>query len=124
MADAVTSRTVIDGPTNAVFVFTNVSDGTGESAVKKIDVSTLLGAPASVSITRIHYAVVGMVVSLLEDATSDVKIVDLNGNGTFDFESFGGIPCSQASGFTGDILLTTTGHTSGDSYTLVIEVRK
>ena len=41
MADAVTSQTLIDGPTHAVMKFTNVSDGTGESAVTKVDVSAL-----------------------------------------------------------------------------------
>ena len=41
MADAVTSQTIIDGPKTVVMKFTNVSDGTGESAVKKVDVSAL-----------------------------------------------------------------------------------
>ena len=41
MADAVTSQTIVDGERNCVMKFTNVSDGTGESAVKKVDVSAL-----------------------------------------------------------------------------------
>ena len=41
MADAVTSQTIQDGERTAVLRFTNVSDGTGESAVKKVDVSAL-----------------------------------------------------------------------------------
>ena len=41
MADAVTSQTIQDSQTTAVLKFTNVSDGTGESAVKKVDVSAL-----------------------------------------------------------------------------------
>ena len=41
MADAVTSQTLIDGQNKAVIKFTNVSDGSGESAVKKVDVSAL-----------------------------------------------------------------------------------
>jgi hypothetical protein len=41
MADAVTSQTLIDGPTHTVMKFTNISDGTGESAVTKVDVSGL-----------------------------------------------------------------------------------
>ena len=39
MADAVTSQTLIDGPAHTVMKFTNISDGTGESAVTKVDVS-------------------------------------------------------------------------------------
>ena len=41
MADAVTSQTIIDGERNCVMKFTNVSDGSGESAVAKVDVSAL-----------------------------------------------------------------------------------
>ena len=41
MADAVTTQTIQDGGKTAIFRFTNVSDGTGESAVAKIDVSSL-----------------------------------------------------------------------------------
>ena len=41
MADAVTSSTIQDGERTAVMRFTNVSDGTGESAVAKVDVSAL-----------------------------------------------------------------------------------
>ena len=41
MADAVTATTVEDGPKKAIFYCTNTSDGTGESAVTKVDVSAL-----------------------------------------------------------------------------------
>ena len=41
MADAVASQTIKDGPRKAIFRFQNVSAGTGEAAVKKIDVSAL-----------------------------------------------------------------------------------
>ena len=39
MADAVTSQTLVDNDKTLVMKFTNISDGTGESAVKKVDVS-------------------------------------------------------------------------------------
>ena len=35
MADAVTSQTIIDGVKTVVQKFTNISDGSGESAVAK-----------------------------------------------------------------------------------------
>jgi hypothetical protein len=41
MADAVTATTVEDGPRKAVIYCTNTSDGTGEAAVVKVDVSAL-----------------------------------------------------------------------------------
>jgi len=39
MADAVTSQTIQDGDRIAVMKFTNISDGSGEAAVAKVDVS-------------------------------------------------------------------------------------
>ena len=39
MADAVTSQTLSDGDRIAVVKFTNISDGTGESSVAKVDKS-------------------------------------------------------------------------------------
>ena len=65
MADAVTSQTIQDGEKTAIVKFTNVSDGTGESAVKKVDVSALANNSAgqactSVSVSRIYWATVGM----------------------------------------------------------------
>ena len=39
MADTVTSHTIEDTPHKLVMKFTNTSDGTGESAVQKVDVS-------------------------------------------------------------------------------------
>ena len=41
MADAVTSQTIVDNDKTLVMKFTNISDGSGESAVKKVDVSAL-----------------------------------------------------------------------------------
>lgn len=124
MADAVSSQTVVDGKRNVVMKFTNLSDGTGEAAVLKVDVSALNDAPSSVKINKIHYSVNGMVVTLLWDASTDVRIVELAGDGCFDFTDFGGLTNNGGSGVTGDILLTTTGHTSGDSYSIILEMAK
>jgi hypothetical protein len=65
MADTVTSQTIQDGQRKAVMKFTNVSDGTGESAV-----------------------------------------------------------ANAGSGKTGDILFTTVGHSSGDTYSIILELVK
>ena len=40
MADSVTSQTLLDGERLAIMKFTNISDGTGESAVTKVTAST------------------------------------------------------------------------------------
>lgn len=124
MVDAVSSQTIIDSARNAVMKFTNLSDGTGESAVTKVDVSALNGAPTAVKIEKIHYNVQGMVATLLWDADTDVRCADLAGDGCFDFSSFGGLTNNGGAGVTGDVKLTTTGHTSGDSYTIVLEMVK
>lgn len=124
MADAVTSQTIIDGLRNVVMKFTNLSDGTGETAVLKVDVSTLNGAPSTVKINKVHYSVAGMVATLLWDATTDVRIMDLQGDGWFDAREFGGLINNAGAGITGDILLTTSGHSLNDSYTIILEMAK
>lgn len=124
MADAVTSQTILDGARNVVMKFTNLSDGTGESAVKKVDAAVLAGAPTNLKVSKIHYSVTGMVVTLLWDATTDVRMVDLAGDGWFDFRDFGGLTNNGGSGVTGNINLTTTGHSVGDNYTIVMEMQK
>ena len=77
MADAVTTQTIQDGGKTAIFRFTNVSDGTGESAVAKIDVSSLAVEPitnaacTSVVIEKIYYQTIGMGVKIFFDASTD-----------------------------------------------------
>jgi len=126
MADAVTSQTIFDGPTRTVMKFTNVSDGTGESAVLKVDVSELNGAPSRVRIMQVWFTCDGMSVDMFWDATSDVLAFSLpqTQNGHLDFRCFGGIPNNAGSGITGDLMFTTVGHTSGDRYSIVLELAK
>jgi len=131
MADAVTTQTIIDGERNCVMKFTNVSDGTGESAVAKVDVSALASNAAGVAcsevrVLRISHAIVGMSVQLFLDATSNVLLVELaeSSNGHMDFKNFGGLPNNAGSGKTGDVLFTTKGHSSGDTYSITLEMTK
>ena len=133
MADAVTSTTLSDSDRSAVIQLTNTSDGTGESAVTKVDVSALAArksdgaACTGVRLAKIVYSTFGMSVKLLWDATTDTICWDLNSDYTTDedFTEFGGIRnTAAASGKTGDIKLTTTGHTSGDSYVIVLTLFK
>lgn len=130
MADAVTSQTLVDGTQRAVFKFTNISDGTGESGVVKIDVSALApfqGEPCTgVSIQRVDAMTAGMGLNLLWDATTDVVALTF-GEADFislDFSRFGGITNNAGTGKTGDLLFTTVGAANGDRYTVVIEVLK
>ena len=131
MADAVTSQTIQDGEKTAILKFTNVSDGSGESAVKKVDVSALATNSAgqtctSVSVARIYWVTFGMSVKLEFDATSNVLLVHLPADSTGDeyYDLFTGIPNNAGSGVTGDIDLTTAGHSSGDAYTIILVLNK
>ena len=131
MADAVTSQTIIDGERNCVMKFTNVSDGTGESAVVKVDVSALTAnsegtSCSEVRVMRISHAIVGMSVQLFLNASTNVLLVELaeSSNGHMDFKDFGGLPNNAGDGKNGDILFTTKGHSSGDTYSIVLEMIK
>ncbi len=132
MADAVASQTIQDGPRKAIFKFTNVSDGTGESAVKKIDVSALTADPMTgaactkVTIEKIWYSTIGMGVKIFFDASTDVLAWQLNADyaDEIDFSEFNGIPNNAGSGVTGDIMFTTVGHSNNDVYTVCLSVIK
>ena len=131
MADAVTSQTIQDGERNCIMKFTNVSDGTGESAVAKVDVSALASnsegkSCSEVKVLRVSHAIVGMSVKMFLNATANVLLMELaeSSNGHMDFKDFGGIPNNAGSGKNGDILFTTLGHDSGDTYSVVLEMVK
>ena len=131
MADAVSSQTLVDTDKRTVIKLTNLSDGGGESAVKKVDVSTLSGAPSRVTIDQIWYDIGGMRVQIDFDASTNVPALVLGGSaaagnvqGHLDFRSFGGIKNNAGSGITGDIDVTTSGHTNLDHYTIILELRK
>mgnify|MGYP003153376039 CR=1 FL=1 len=117
MADAVNVSTVQDGPRHAIFYLTNTSDGTGESAVTKIDVSSLATSADGDTCTGVRIEKVSF-----WDATTDVLIVELptDYSDTLDFSAMGGLPNYAGSGKTGDVQLTTIGHASGETYMITI----
>lgn len=130
MADVVTSQTIFDGEREAVMKFTNVSDGTGETAVLKVDVSALNPSFSGkvcdgVTLDRIHASINGMSVSLLWDADTDVPAVILApGMYTFDHGKRIQLPNNAGTGKTGDVLFTTIGASAGDTYSIVLEMVK
>jgi len=131
MADAVTSQVLLDGERLYIAKFTNISDGTGESGVIKIVVSTLAPnafnlACDGVKLNKIYATTHGMQVRILWDATTDqfVWVLPQNSNYLMDFSSFGGISNNAGAGKTGDVLFTTQDASAGDSYTIVLECIK
>ncbi len=129
MADTVSSNVISDGLRNYKIKLTNSSDGTGESAVTKVDISTLTGpdgsnAPSYFAVKSIEYDVQGFTsVALYFDATADDELAFLSGQGFFDYDgAFFNDP--QSSGSTGDIKLTTNGAVSGATYDITLHLIK
>lgn len=131
MADAVTSQVILDGERLYIAKFTNISDGTGETAVNKIVVANL--APNSfnlacngVKINKIWASTHGMEVRILWDATTDQFAWVIPQNTTYNmcFDTFGGIPNNAGTGVTGNVAFTTSDASAGDMYTIVLECIK
>jgi len=122
MADTVSSNTLFEGDKRAVYHFTNLLDGTGESAVQKVDISALPGAPSYVKIDYVDFVVSGMSVQVLFDHTADDLALVLQGDGKLCFKDVAGFKDPKSAGGTGDILFTTSGHSSGDSYSITLGI--
>ena len=212
MADAVTSQTLLDTEKKAIFKFTNISDGSGEANVKKIDVSTLTWAKHTITlsgaaspnfkigevltvgaekylvvgftagastvevvgwdntnkkataidasssgsdavsggvsgsntrtyssiaeqdfellVTKIQWICNGMTVIVEWDGSDAEKVIaQLSGNGIINMPGteWPGIPnnaTGDSGNVLGDIQFTTVGHSSADSYTVIMECKK
>jgi hypothetical protein len=129
MADTVDSKVVFSGQRRRAVRLTNVSDGTGESAVVKVDVSAITGPDGSATtytvVEEIQYAIQGFTsVRLLWDATTDDEIAMLpSGSGYLNYKEIGGLVDPKSSGTVGDILLTTAGAVSGATYDITLVLR-
>lgn len=131
MADAVTSQTLLDGERLAIMKFTNISDGTGETAVTKVNVANLAKSASglsctAVTINKIHSVCHGMEVRMYWDATTDVPffLSTVNTNYCNDFSEFGGITNNAGAGKNGNIVFSTADATAGDTYTVILEMIK
>src|SRR3546814_15784732 len=128
MADTVNVQTVFDGIRRQVVHLTNESDGTGESAVAKVDISTKTdgaGETATHStIDYIEYAVQGFnYVTLAWSHTTPDEIAVLSGNGVIDWSGVWGMTDPQSAGGTGDLQLTTDVGIDGASYDITLHYR-
>jgi PHP family Zn ribbon phosphoesterase len=131
MADAVTTQTILDGERLVIQKFTNISDGTGETAVNKIIVANLAPnsfgkACTAVIINKIWATTHGMEVRILWDATTDqfCWMIPQNTNYLMDFSIFGGIQNNAGAGKNGNVAFTTADASAGDMYSIVIECIK
>lgn len=126
MADAVSIKVIESNPKYYEVEFNSVSDGTGEAAALKVDKSTLTDQtgkePKSLTLEYVNFDIQGYTnIQLLWDRATDEVITLLSGanSGENDYGRAGrreSLQQSQESASTGDVLLTTVGHTAGDSY--------
>ena len=107
----------------------NDSDGTGESRVKKVDISELRGpggwVPKRTVIEKIDYHMDGMGATLEWDRAPYAVIASLpdGGIGCIDWRDVGGKVDPGLNDNTGDILLTTNGEDALATYDITLTVR-
>ena len=130
MADVVTTQTIADtSGVKFVAKLTNISDGTGETLVKKVDASelTFMTEDGNRTISKIWYSINTAnnksAVELLWDGTTNATAVMLSGNGHIDLRPSGNEIPNNAGTPTGDVLLSTKNFADGDNYTIIVEFR-
>ena len=130
MADTVTTQTIADtSGVKFVAKLTNLSDGSGETLVKKIDASelTFMSEDGNRTIARVYYSINTSDrksgVEILWDGATNATALFLSGQGFMDFRTDGNSIPNNATTPTGDVLLSTKNFASGDKYTIIIEFR-
>jgi hypothetical protein len=124
MADAVSSTVLVNGKRKYVIKLTNISDGTGESAVVKVTKSTLtnlVGAvPGKLSICGAKWNIQGFSsVRLYFDNTVPAEALIMTGMSSRTFDP----PLSNpGTGATGNLTITTAGNVAGATYDITLEV--
>jgi hypothetical protein len=136
MADTVTSQTLKDHASAWAVKLTNISDGTGETNVTKVNANTLIASNGDgstrLSITKLFWNIARGTSSLQDPrvtlswaGSSNTTIVTLTGSGTLDLTTGLQAPfTNNAPNTAGNIILSTTGFTASAAYTLVLEGKK
>ena len=130
MDDTVTTQTIADtSGVKFVAKLTNLSDGSGETLVKKIDASelTFMSEDGNRSLARVYYSINTSDrksgVEILWDGATNATALFLSGQGFMDFRTDGNSIPNNATTPTGDVLLSTKNFASGDNYTIIVEFR-
>ena len=139
MADVVTSQTIVDTTgTKTVMKFTNMSDGSGETLVTKMDASalTFMTEDAERVLAKIWWSInttngksgVELLWAGSGTSAANATIGFFSGTGFHDYFSAGNsIPnnatLTDNTSPAGDILISTKGFVAGDNYTIILEVR-
>ena len=139
MADVATSQTIVDTVgTKTVMKFTNISDGSGETLVTKMDASELnfMTEDAERVLAKIYWSVnttngksgVELLFAGSGTNAANATIGFFSGRGFHDYFTAGNSIPNNATltantSPAGDILLSTKGFVAGHNYTLILEVR-
>ena len=139
MADVVTSQTIVDTVgTKTVMKFTNISDGSGETLVTKMDASALnfMTEDAERVLAKIYWSInttngksgVELLFAGSGTSAANATIGFFSGTGFHDYFTAGNSISNNATltantSPAGDILLSTKGFVAGDNYTIILEVR-
>jgi len=130
MADTVTTQTIADtSGVKYVTKLTNLSDGTGENLVRKVDASalTFMTEDGNRKISKLWYSINTSNgksgIELLWAGANNATAIFLAGQGHFDFRPAGDEIPNNATTPTGDVLLSTKNFANGDNYTIIIEFR-
>ena len=130
MADVVSTQVLTD-TTGVKFgvKMTNISDGTGENLVKKVDASTttFMTEDGERKISKIFWSVNTQsgksAVELIWDGETNATAVTLSGQGFWDLRADGNEIKNNATTPTGDVLLSTKNFANGDNYTILVVFR-
>ena len=130
MADTVATQTIADtSGVKYVIKMTNISDGSGESLVKKIDASatTFMTEDGERKIAKIWWSVNAIskkaCVELVWEGATNATGMLLAGQGYWDLRTAGNEVINNATTPTGDVLLSTRDFVVGDNYTIIVEFR-
>ena len=140
MADVVTTQTLVDtAGTKTVVKMTNISDGSGETLVTKMDSSalTFMTEDDTKSVAKIWWAInttngksgVELLFAGSGTSAANATIGFFSGTGYHDyFTSGNSIPNNATltanTSPAGDVLISTKGFVAGDNYTIILEVRQ
>jgi hypothetical protein len=130
MADTVSSLTLVD-TSGVKFTgkFTNFSDGTGETLVRKVDASalTFMTEDGNRKIAKINWSINSANpksgVEIIWDGATNATAAFLSGQGYWDLRTDGNEITNNATTPTGDVLFSTKNFANGDNYTIIIEFR-
>jgi hypothetical protein len=130
MADTVTTQTIADtSGVKFVTKLTNISDGTGETLVRKVDASelTFMTEDGNRKISKIWFSIntanSKSAVELIWAGATNATAMLSSGQGYFDFRPSGDEIPNNSTTPTGDVLLSTKNFANGDNYTIIVEFR-